>query len=225
LRCTIHVFVKAFAHFFADHTPRQALGGDDVRAVAWLFVVLVVDRFDDVVRHVQGRQVKQLKGAEFEAHLIAQDAVDGGEIGNAFAHDAQRFGAITATRMVDDETRRVLSLNGCVAHLASKLGQALAHLGVGFEARNHFDHLHQRYGVEEVVARKLSWPLQGGSNCSHGQRGGVGHQHGAGCQHFFQIGEQAFLDVEPFDDGFDHQLALGQVLQAGCAQQAAFVPC
>ena len=49
LRCAVHVFVEAFADFFADHATGQPLGGDDVRAVARLFVILVVNRFNDVV--------------------------------------------------------------------------------------------------------------------------------------------------------------------------------
>jgi len=35
---------------------------------------------------------------------------------------------------------------------------------VGFQAGNDLDHLHERHGIEEVVARKLRWvaamPLQ-----------------------------------------------------------------
>ena len=199
------------------------MGGDDVRAVARLFVVLVVNRLNDVVRDVQSCQVKQFKGAEFEADLVAQDAVNRCEIGHALAHDAQGLGAIAATGVVDDEAGGVLRLNRCVAHLAGKLGQALANGRVGLEACDYFDHFHEGHRVEEVVARKLGGALQGGGNGGHGQRRGVGHQHGGGGQHFFQIGEQAFLDVELFDDGFDHQIAPSQVLQLGGAQQAAFV--
>ena len=101
--------------------------------------------------------------------MVAQDAVNRREIGHALAHDAQGFGAIAATCVVDDEAGGVLRLNRRVAHLAGIVGQALANGGVGFEACDHLDHFHEGHGVEEVVTRKLGGALQGGGNGGHGQ--------------------------------------------------------
>ena len=185
----------------------------------------MVNGFDHVVRNIQCRQVKQLEGAELEADLVAQDAVDGGEIGNAFAHDAQGFCAITATGVVDDEAWRVLRLHSRVAHLAGKFRQALANSGIGFESGDDLDHFHQGHRVEEVVTRKLSRALQCRCNSGHRQGGCVGDQHRCRGQDFFQVCEQAFLDVELFHNGFDHQFTVSQVLHAGRAQQTAFVSC
>ncbi len=223
LLCAVHVFVEAFADLLAQHPSGQTLGGDDVGAVARLFVVLVVNGLDDVVRHVQGRQVKQLEGAKPEADLVAQDAVDGGEIGNAFADDAQGFGAIATARVVDDEAGRVLGLHRGVAHLAGVVRQALADGGVGLEAGNHLDHLHEWHRVEEVVPSKAAWVLHAGGNGRHRQGRGVGHQHGIGGKDFFQVGENGFLDLDFFDDGFDHQIAASQVLKGGGVLQACLV--
>ena len=94
---------------------------DDTGAVARLFVVLVVDRFHHRVRDVQRGQVHQFKRAELEAGLVFQYAVNGGEIGNAFTHDAQRFGAVTTPGVVDDKARRVLRLHGGVTHFTGVL--------------------------------------------------------------------------------------------------------
>jgi hypothetical protein len=56
-------------------------------------------------------------GPELETHLVAQDAVNGGEIGHALADDAQCLGAKTTPGVVDDEARRVLRLHRGVPHL------------------------------------------------------------------------------------------------------------
>jgi hypothetical protein len=76
------------------------------------------------VRDVQRGEVHQLERAELEADLVAQDAVDGGEVGHALAHDAQRLGVVAAAGVVDDEAGRVLRLHRRVAHLPGVGGQA-----------------------------------------------------------------------------------------------------
>ena len=116
------------------------------------------------MRDVQRGQVHQFKRAELEAGLVFQYAVNGGEIGNAFTHDAQRFGAVTAPGVVDDKARRVLRLHGGVTHLTGVLRQPLAAFGAGFQAADDFDHFHQRHRIEKMVAGKALRMLQAGGN-------------------------------------------------------------
>ena len=43
------------------------------------------------MRHINACDVEQLKRAQFEARLVAQDTVNGGEVGHALGCDLQRF--------------------------------------------------------------------------------------------------------------------------------------
>ena len=173
--------------------------------------------------HVQRRQIHQLEGAELEADLVFQDAVDGGEVGHTFAHDTQGFGAVGPAGMVDDEARRVLGLHRGVPHLVRVGAEACAHGGVSLEARDDLDHFHQRHRVEEVVTRQPLRALEAGADSRDGQRGGVGGQHRVRPHDVFQVGKQLALDVDAFDGGFDHQVAWGQVGQRGGGLQAGLV--
>ncbi|MPN01417.1 hypothetical protein SDC9_148626 [bioreactor metagenome] len=115
--------------------------------------------------------------------------------------------------MVDDEARCVLRGDGRVAHVARELGKALAGGGIGLETGDHLDHLHQRHGVEEVVARKAVRGLERRADGGDRQRRGIGGQHGGARHDDFQLREQLALDVQALDDGLDHQITLRQVVQ------------
>ena len=82
--------------------------------------------------HIQGGEVHQFKGAQLEAHLVFQDAVNGGEVAHRFAHDAQGLGAIAAPRMVDDEPWGVTGAHRGVAHVAGEGVELVANFAVGF---------------------------------------------------------------------------------------------
>ena len=170
MRYAAFIAVKTLTGFTSEHAACQALGGNHARTVAGFFVILVVDGFHDRVRNIQSGQIHQFERAELEAGLIAQDAVYGGEIGDTLADDAQRFGAVAAPGMVDDEAGRVLRLHRRVAHLPGVAGQRAADGRTGSQAGNDFDHLHQRNGVEEVIARQALRMLQCRRDRRHGQR-------------------------------------------------------
>ena len=121
------------------------------------------------MRHVQGSQVHQLKGPELEAHLVLEYAVYGGKVGHAFAHQSQRFGAVTAPGMVDDKTRRVLRLHWRMAQLPGVAHQGLAHARLGLEAGDDLDHLHQGHRVKEVKARQPLWAFEPRTHGGDGQ--------------------------------------------------------
>ena len=74
------------------------------------------------MRYVQRGQIHQLKRAELEAGLVAQNAVNRHKIGHALRHNPQRLGAKTAPRVVDDEARRVSGLHRFVPHLNGVIG-------------------------------------------------------------------------------------------------------
>ena len=91
--------------------------------------------------------------------MVFQNAVDGGEVCNAFRHDAQRLCAVAAASVVHDKAWSVLGDDRFVSHLLGIVTQRSADAGVSFEASNDFDHFHQRDGIEEVIARELVWAL------------------------------------------------------------------
>ena len=159
------------------------------------------------MRHVQRRQVHQLEGPELEADLVAQDAVDGGEVGHAFAHDAQGLRAKAAPGVVHDKAWGVLCLHGGVAHGFGIGGQRRADGRIGLEARNDLHHLHQRNGVEEVKPRQAFRVLEGCANRRHGQGGCVGRQHRIGAHHPLQFNEEGLFGIQPLHDGLHHQVA------------------
>ncbi len=150
----VNITVKPFAGLPAQHPARQPLRSDHAGAVAWLFVVLAVDRLHHGMRHIQSGQVHQFEGAELEADLVLEDAIDGCEISDSFTDDAQGLGAISATRMVDDKSGRVLCLYRCVSHQPGVVAQRDTGVRVGFQAGNDFDHFHEWHGVEKVKTRK-----------------------------------------------------------------------
>jgi hypothetical protein len=92
---------------------------------------------------------------------------------------------------------------------------------IGREAADHFHQRHQRHGVEEVHADQALRLAQLGGDGSDGDRRSIGGEDGFIADDALQVGEQAALDVQVFDDGFDHQLCVGNVGQAGHAMQAA----
>ena len=220
---TFDVLVKTFAGLFAQHTTGQPLRGDHAGAVTRFVVVLAVDRFHHRVRNVEPRQVHEFERAELEADLVFQDAVDRGEVGHTLTHDTQRLCAVGTPGVVHDETRCVLRLYGCVAHLPCIFGQARTHGGVCLEPGNDLNHLHQGHGVEEVITRKLCRALQSGRDGGDGQRRGVGHQHRVRAHDVFQLRKQALFDVQPLHSGFDHQVTVVQVPQTGSGLESGFV--
>ena len=158
-RLAIHISVKTFAYFFADNTPCKTLSRDDAGSVAWFLVVLVVNGLHDRMGHIQGGQIKQLEGAKFEANLVFQNAIDGGEIGHAFGNNPQRFSAVTTARMVDDETRCVVGLYWGMTHLCCKCSESFAYGWAGFQTCDDFHDLHQGDRIEKVITRKIGWSL------------------------------------------------------------------
>ena len=215
------VAVKAFSGFFAQNAARQALRRDDAGAVTRLFKILVVDRLHHRVGDIQRSQIKQFERPEFEADLVAQNAVHGGEIGHTFAHHTKRLGAITAPGVVDDETRRVLGADRRVPHLAGVGGQLRARIGAGLQPGDDFHHFHQGHRVEKMETRETLRVLELGGDGGDGQGRGVAGQHRVGPHDAFEFAKQAHLDVQALDHGLNHQAAArqsGQRIHAGQAR-------
>jgi hypothetical protein len=124
--------------------------------------------------------------------------------------------------MVDDEAWRVLADHRGVARKVRERNQAIDRLLRGTRAADHLDHLHQRHGVEEVVAGDAFGPVAGRGDRGDGQRRGVADEHGIGGDDRFEQHEQITLDVEPFDDRFDDQIAVGEALQGVDRRDAGY---
>ena len=166
------------------------------------------------MRHVQCRQVHQLEGPELETHLVAQDAVNGGEVGHALADDAQCLGAKTTPGVVDDEARCVLRLHRGVPHFAGVGCEGFAQGWFGLEACYHLHHFHQRHGVEEMETGQSFGLLQRGCNGRHRQGRSVGCPHHVGWQGALQLCEECLLDLKTLHHRLNHQLARPEISQS-----------
>ena len=183
----------------------------------------MVDRFHHRVGDVKCGEVHQLKRAELEANLVFQDAIDGGEVGYAFAHQPQSLGAVTASGVVNNEARRILGADRGVAHLPGKHGQGVAHGCVGLQASDDLYHLHQRHRIKEVKARQPLRPLEPSPQCCDRQRRGVAGQNGIRGEQFLELAKKVGLGIEAFHNRLYHQLAGGQLSQGSHAVQARLV--
>ncbi len=220
LLLAIGVAVEAGAGLAADQAAHRADRRDGRRAVAGFLVELVVDGFHHRVRDVQPGQVHQLEGAHAEAGLLAHDGVDIGEAGHAFLRHLQAFDVHAAAGMVDDEAGHVLAAHRGVAQAARQCHQRIAHGRVAGQAVDHLDHLHQRHGIEEVVACDAARLLGADRDRGDRQRGGVGGDHGIRAQDGFQLRHQVALDFQLLDNGLEHHVAAGQVVQRGAGHNA-----
>ena len=133
------------------------------------FKVLVVDGLHNRVRYVKPGEVHQFKRTKFEAHLISQNPVDGGEIGHTFPGNVQSLGVVGAACVVDDKAWSVLSQHRGVPHIKRILVECLASLGRGLKTRNHLHHFHQRHRVEKMKPRQTLGVLELGRNGVDGQ--------------------------------------------------------
>ena len=213
LRFAIHVAVKALVGFATQPAASQALTGNDAGAVARFLKILVVDGFHDGVRHVQRGQVQQFKGTELETHLVFQNSIDRGEIGNALGHHTQRLGAVAPSCVIDDEAWGVLGANALVSHVLGQLAQGLAGGFAGGQARHNFHHFHQGDWIEKMKTGKALGVVQLRSQGGDGQRRGVAGNHCFVRQQVFKLGKQGFFDGDVFHHGFNDQITLLQIVQ------------
>src|SRR5690606_14300220 len=102
------VAIEALAALAAVQARGQALRTEHRWPEARLLVELAVDRLHHRLRDVEPGEVEQLEGTEPEAlavegNLLAQDAVDRLDLGDAFAQRHERLGAVGAPGVVHDE--------------------------------------------------------------------------------------------------------------------------
>src|SRR5699024_810559 len=89
--------------------------------------------------------------------------------------------------------------------------------GVG--ATDDLDESHRRNRVEEVESDNTVRPVQGGGDGRDRQGGRIGREHSLRTHDRLKLGEHRLLDLEPFNDGFDHQVAASQAFQRLYATQ------
>ena len=223
------VVVEALAGLATDQARGPAARRQRRRSEPRLLVELVVDRLHDRVRDIEASQVQQFEGAEpetaaTEADLFSQDPVHGFESRDAFANHGERFGAIAATGVVDQETGHVGGADHAVAGLANQCRQSLADDLVGPGTGDDLGDLHQRHRVEEVQAGDPARRPTAGGNVGDRQRRGVGREDGPGADQIFKRGEQGALDVEPLDDRLDDHVAVLQAFKGRDMAQAGHRP-
>ena len=156
---------------------------------------------------VQAHEIHEAERSDAKAGGVDQDAVDGGEVGDAFGKDAQRFRHEGAAGMVDDEAGRVLAADRRVAEALRELGERIGHPALGEHAVDHLDDLHHRHRVEEVITRHASGALAGGGHRSDGEGRGIARQDARVVHDRFELGEERALGAQVLDDRLDHQVA------------------
>ncbi len=114
---------------------------------------------------------------------------------------------------VGDETGGVVDLDRRLAHPPRRRLDRLPGFLAGGEAANDLDELHHRHGVHEVHADHLLRPRGGGGQLGDRDRAGVGGEQGVGRAQPVEVAQDLPLDVEPLDDGLDHQVGSRQVRQ------------
>ena len=181
--------------------------GDERGLVLRLLEILLVHRLHHCDVDVEADKIHQAEGPEPEARRVDQDAVDGGEVGDAFGVDAQRLGDERAPGVIDDEAWRVLAADRRMAVALGERGERLADPRLGEYAVDDFHDFHHRHRVEEVVARDAAGALAYGSHGSDGERRGVAREDALVAHDRFQLGKERALGDEVLDDRFDHQVA------------------
>ena len=156
---------------------------------------------------VEPDEVHEAERADAKAGGVDQDAVDGGEVGDAFGKDAQRFGHEGAAGVVDDEAGRVLAADRRVAEALRELGERIGHPALGQHAVDHLDDLHHRHGVEEVVAGDTARALADGGHRRDRERRGVAREDAGVADDALELGEERALGAQVLDDRLDHQVA------------------
>ena len=162
------------------------------------------------MRDVEPDEVHQPERPEAEAGGVDQDAVDGGEVGDALGQHAQRFGDEGAPGMVDDEAGRVFAAHRRVAEAPGERGQRVARPRLGEDAVHHLDHLHDRHGVEEVIAGDAAGTLARRRHRGHRQRGRVRCEDAVTLDGLLEGREELLLCAQVLDDGFDDDVAGGK---------------
>ncbi|MCY1366167.1 hypothetical protein D9M69_530480 [compost metagenome] len=157
-------------------------------------------------------QVGQLEGAHAEAAGVAHQCVEGGAVGGAFLQQAQAFGIEGARHAVDDEARSGLRVYRLLAPGLGGFVQAFGQGAVAGQARYDLYQGHQRRRVEEVHADHPAGMLEAGSQAGDGQGRGIAGEDAVGAAQLFELAQQATLDLQVLDDGFDHQAGIGQGL-------------
>ena len=119
--------------------------------------------------YIQSGEVHQFERPELEAHLVAQDAVNGREVRHTFTNNAQSFRAISTPSMVNDKARRVLRQHCLVAHGLHIRLELLTCSWRCCQTRHHLHHLHQYNRIEKMQACKTFGMRHAGSQYRDGQ--------------------------------------------------------
>jgi hypothetical protein len=158
-------------------------------------------------------QVHQLARPHAEAGAT-QAGVDRRRLGRAFQEQGQRLGVVGAGDAVDDEARRRARVHRRLAPALAQVEDRFGHGGVGLQAGDDLDQLHQRHRVEEVHADEAPRQAQPGSQGGDRDRGGVRGQQAVLADARLEVAEQLRLRRRVLDDGLDHQRRAGGLVEA-----------
>src|SRR5690606_7492516 len=180
-----------------------------------LVVELAIDGFHHGVRDIKAREIHELEGPHTKARLLPHDRINDMKRGHTFLGGFQTLGVHAAPTVVDDETGHILRAHGGVPHTPGKSHERVAILRVAARTVDHFHHLHERDGVEEVIAhhalRTLATRRDGGDR----QRGRVRRQDAVGAYDLLELRKQIHLDIEALDNRLDNQIDTRHFFETG----------
>ncbi len=117
--------------------------------------------------------------------------------------------------MVHYEAGHIGGAHWRVAHFPGHGHQGVTRFGVGAQAVDNLDHLHQGHGVEEMEAGHAAGTPARLGNGRDGQRRRIGRQNAVVGNNGFKLLEQPALYLQAFDHRLDHQNGGAHCLQVG----------
>ncbi len=104
-----------------------------------------------------------------------------------------------------------------LAQLLGELVRGLVDFVGGGDGAYDFDQFHQRYRIEKVQADEALGALYRGQEFGHRDRGSVGGEDGIFLHDAVERGIHLLLFFHVLDDGFDDDVAVGEVRLVGRA--------
>ena len=117
---------------------------------------------------------------------------------------------------VGDEVRRVLRVHHALAHVQiAEMGDGVHRGGIGVGRGDDLQQAHVARRIEEVGAKPGAAEVVGEAfdNFRDRQTAGIGGDDGAGLANLLDLAQQAALDLEIFDDGFDDPVDIGELVE------------
>ncbi len=159
--------------------------------------------------HIRGAEA----GALRVAHRLARDGVDVFGLKAHLDHRVHRVEHGVAADAVAHEVRRILAHDDALAELLLRAGDdAVEHFGGGRFTDDELEELHVPDGVKEVhheeaLLKRLAPTFE---HILDAEARGIRRDDGRVGAGLFELVEEVSLDLQVLDDGFDHEVGIGE---------------